>query len=122
MAYCTEDDLVTALGEIKLREIINLVEGTAVTFPTTEESSTITQAIDDADKKIDLYCSRYVVPFSGTTLNYVKQISIDFSEWNLRNDRAVMTWECENKYHEWIRVLRLVVDEKINLPGATLAT
>jgi phage gp36-like protein len=124
MAYCTTNDLVTALGATVMRELVNVITSStaASSFPTTTESNRVAQAIEDADAKIDLYCSRYEVPFTDTAADYVKPISIDFTEWNLRNDRVVMTTECENKYDEWRAVLDLVVEQKISVPGATVAT
>jgi phage gp36-like protein len=113
MGYCSVDDLIAAVGATDLNKICECT--------VTSASTIVLGAIAAADRKIDMYLAkRYSVPFTdGSVPDTARRISIDFTHWNLRNDRSKMSPELNTKYLEWKEQLEAISKSEMDFPGAT---
>lgn len=113
MGYCSYTDLVTRIGSTNLLKICEVTTATLA-------SPIVADAIAAADRKIDMYLDqRYSVPFTdGSVPDTAKQISIDFTHWNLRNDRSKRSDELDAKYLAWEALLEAISKREKNFPGA----
>jgi len=98
MPYCTQDDLIKELSEVTLIELTDDTGAGVVTV------ATVTDAIKDADSEIDIYCSRYQVPFNPVP-DIIGKLSQDIAIYNLHSRRPGMPENRKKRYDDAIKFL-----------------
>ena len=110
MGYSTVDDLKKLIDE---RDLVALTDDDG---NETIDEPKIDEAIDIADREIDVYCSgSYDVPFQNTP-EIIKNISAQMAVHNLYARRLKECPEIwQEKYKNCLKLLKMIQDGKINL-------
>lgn len=112
MPYCTQDDLVAAVGEERLVLLADLDRDN---FADTE---VVLRAIADADATIDSYLShRYPLPLSSTP-PIVRQYAVDITLYRLSASHDVLTKETRERYDQACKWLQSVVENRASIGAA----
>jgi phage gp36-like protein len=117
MPYCSVDDIK---NRIPNETLIGLTQDDS--SATAPDDTKITNAITDADAKIDFYLAkRYEVPFASVP-GAIKLISIDITRYNLYKRKYDVEFpeSVSDSYNEAIEMLKQIRNGEINLLGATM--
>lgn len=115
MPYCTQTDI---LGQLPETDLIALTDDTGLGEV---DTSTVDQAIADADSTIDAYCQgRYPLPLEPVP-SIIRRLSVDLAIYNLHSRRAVdeVPKVRESRKADALRFLEKVAAGGILLGAAT---
>ncbi len=109
MSYSTKEDILKQISQERLIELTD-DEGIGQF-----NESVISEAIEDADSRIDTYCGTvYTVPFSPVP-EILKRLSVDIAIYNLFSRRGIGDEVREKRYDNAIRLLKEISTGKVTL-------